>query len=55
MEGKTFSKILYKFRYENKSRYETEIVTLQKILTIGVNTYSMPYFSAGGRKDKTDY
>ena len=44
-EGKSFSKILYKFIYE------TEIVPFQKILTL----VEMPmlYSSEGGKKDKT--
>jgi hypothetical protein len=46
-EGKSFSKILYKFRYE------IEIVTFQKIIMIGINTYTLLYSSEGGRKDKT--
>lgn len=44
-EEKSFSKILYKFLYE------TEIVTFQKLLTIG--EMPMLYSSEGGRKDKT--
>jgi hypothetical protein len=46
-EGKSFSKILYKFIYE------TEIVTFQKILMIV--KMLMLYSSEGGTKDKTDY
>jgi hypothetical protein len=46
-EGRSFSKILYKFIYE------TEIVTFQKIRIIV--KMLMLYFSEGGRKDKTDY
>lgn len=44
MKGKSFSKILYKILYE------TEIVTFQKILTIGEL-----YSSDGGKKDKTKW
>jgi hypothetical protein len=43
-EGKSFSKILYKFLYEN------EIVTFQKIPMIA----EMSMLYEGGRKDKTD-
>ena len=46
-EGRSFSKILYKFIYE------TEIVTFQKTLMIAERP--MFYSSEGGRKDKTDY
>ena len=46
-EGRSFSKILYKFIYE------TEIVTFQKILMIV--KMLMLYSSEGGTKDKTDY
>ena len=46
-EGRSFSKILYKFIYE------TEIVTFKKILMIV--KMLMLYSSEGGRKDKTDY
>ena len=46
-EGRSFSKILYKFIYE------TEIVTFQKILMIV--KMLMLYSSEGGIKDKTDY
>ena len=42
-EGKSFSKILYKFIYE------TEIVTFQKIPMIA----EMSMLYEGGRKDKT--
>lgn len=42
-EGKSFSKILYKFIYE------TEIVTFQKITMIA----EMSMLYEGGRKDKT--
>uniref|UniRef100_J3MLC4 Uncharacterized protein n=1 Tax=Oryza brachyantha TaxID=4533 RepID=J3MLC4_ORYBR len=34
--------------------YETEIVTFQKIRTKDIGL-SMLHFSAGGRKDQTDY
>ena len=44
-EGRSFSKILYKFIYE------TEIVTFQKILP--VVEMPMLYSSEGGKKDKT--
>lgn len=45
-EGKSFSRILYKFLDE------TEIVIFQKIVTI-VGGMPMLYSSEGGRKDKT--
>lgn len=49
---KVFSKILYNI-YLNLFKYETEIVTFHKILTIGINAYALLYSLEGGRKDKT--
>ena len=51
-EGRSFSKILYKFIYE------TEIVTFTENSNDSENAIVkmlMHYCSEGGRKDKTDY